>query len=68
MLFVTHNIRESIMLGSRVIVLSKSPSHIMRTFNVDHKVRVEEEMEYLGFGELYGEIYGSLKEQEQEVR
>jgi len=67
-IFVTHNIRESIMLGSRVIILSKSPSHIMRDFNVDHKVRVDETVESLGFGELYGEIYGSLKEQEQEVR
>ena len=66
--FVTHNIRESIMLGSRVVVLSKSPSRIMREFKIDHKVRVDEEMEYLGFGELYGEIYGSLKKQEQEVR
>ena len=66
--FVTHNIRESIMLGSRVVVLSKSPSRIMREFKIDHEVRVDRGMEYLGFGELYGEIYGSLKELEQGVK
>ena len=62
--FVTHNIRESIILGSRVIVLSKSPSRIMQEFKVDHKIRVDETMESLAFGELYWEIYGLLKEQE----
>ncbi len=62
--FVTHNIRESIVLGSRVIVLSKSPSRIMQEFNVDQKIRVDETMESLAFGELYWEIYGLLKEQE----
>ncbi len=62
--FVTHNIRESIILGSRVIVLSKSPSRIVQEFKVDHKIRVDEKMESLVFGELYWEIYGLLKEQE----
>ncbi len=63
-IFVTHNIRESIILGSRVIVLSKSPSRIMRDFKIDHKIRVEEPMESVGSGDLYGKIYGLLKEQE----
>lgn len=62
--FVTHNIRESIILGSRVIVLSKSPSRIVQEFKVDHKIRVDKTMESLAFGELYWEIYGLLKEQE----
>ena len=62
--FVTHNIQESIMLGSRVIVLSKPPSRIMQEFKVDHKVRADEAMGSFGFGALYEEIYGLLEEQE----
>lgn len=62
--FVTHNIRESIILGSRVIVLSKSPSRIMQEFKIDHKIRDDETMESVGSGDLYGKIYSLLKEQE----
>ena len=62
--FVTHNIRESIILGSRVIVLSKSPSRIIQEFKIDHKIRDDEIMESVGSGDLYGKIYGLLKEQE----
>ncbi len=33
--FVTHNIDEAVLLGSRIIVLSNRPTSILKTFNVD---------------------------------
>lgn len=63
-IFVTHNIRESILLGGRVIVLSNPPSHIIQEFKVDHKFRVDEVMESTESGGLYGKIYELLKDQE----
>lgn len=33
--FVTHNIDEAVLLGSRVVVLSNRPTSILKTFNID---------------------------------
>src|SRR5436309_14463219 len=34
-LFVTHNVREAVALGDRVLVFSPRPGHIVREFSVD---------------------------------
>jgi NitT/TauT family transport system ATP-binding protein len=34
-LFVTHNVREAIVLGDRVVVFSARPGRIKRIFNID---------------------------------
>jgi NitT/TauT family transport system ATP-binding protein len=34
-LFVTHNVREAVVLGDRVVVLSARPGHIKKTFSIN---------------------------------
>ncbi len=67
-LFVTHNITESVILGDRVIIFKHRPSQIKREVRIDyHRPRLAEDENLLKFqheilGELKDEIKESLKE------
>lgn len=60
-LFVTHNIDEAIVLGSKVLVFSERPGRIVREFNIDlprPRNRMTQE-----FTDLFVQIRQSLSEQ-----
>ena len=60
-LFVTHDVREAVSLGDRVLLLSKRPSHIKREFKVDlPRPRSAEDP---ALHSLVKEILGELKEE-----
>jgi NitT/TauT family transport system ATP-binding protein len=70
LLFVTHDIDESIYLAQRVVVLSSSPTHVVESIGVD----LPDERDQLStradptFTDLRGRVYGLIKAAKQEVR
>ncbi|KAF4408972.1 MULTISPECIES: ABC transporter ATP-binding protein [Streptomyces] len=60
-LFVTHNVREAVRLGQRVVLLSSRPGRVARTWEVEvpHPRRIED----AAVAELALEITGHLREE-----
>jgi NitT/TauT family transport system ATP-binding protein len=64
MLFVTHDIDESVYLGERVVMLSASPTHVMETLDID----LPDERDQLKtrsdprFVELRSHVYARIQE------
>jgi NitT/TauT family transport system ATP-binding protein len=67
LLFVTHDIDESVYLAQRVIVLSSSPTHVVESLDVD----LPDERDQLAtradprFTELRGHVYGQIQKAKQ---
>ncbi|CAM2947965.1 MULTISPECIES: ABC transporter ATP-binding protein [Dermacoccus] len=59
--FVTHNVREAVRLGQRVVLLSSRPGRVARTWDVDlpHPRIIEDS----GVGDLSREITARLREE-----
>ena len=59
--FVTHNVREAVRLGQRVVLLSSRPGRVVRTWDVDlpHPRIIEDS----GVGDLAREITARLREE-----
>jgi NitT/TauT family transport system ATP-binding protein len=56
-LFVTHDIREAILLGDRVLLLSARPGRIQKCFDSSlPKPRTRETLKHPAFVKLYEEI------------
>ena len=54
---ITHDIDEALLLGTRVIVMSKSPGRILREFNINFtSIAAENEYGYVEMGEEYRKI------------
>ena len=62
-IFVTHNVREAVRLGQRVLLMSSRPGRIVRDWNIDapEPRRIEDE----NISKLAGEITAELR---QEIR
>ncbi|OGA61717.1 MAG: hypothetical protein A3G81_07785 [Betaproteobacteria bacterium RIFCSPLOWO2_12_FULL_65_14] len=62
-LFVTHDVEESILLGNRVILMSRRPAKIHRIFDIDipHPRSVIDARVAPAFQEAYREIWKELK-------
>ncbi len=45
-LFITHDIEEAIFISDKIVVLSKSPSYVFRTFNSIHKSETDNNIKY----------------------
>lgn len=60
-LFVTHNVREAVRLGDRVLVLSARPGHVKREFKI-HLPRPRQ-MEDHALVDLAREILGEVKDE-----
>lgn len=57
--FVTHNVREAVRLGQRVVLLSSRPGRVLRTWDVD--LPSSRSLEDASVMELAAEITGSLR-------
>lgn len=57
--FVTHNVREAVRLGQRVVLLSSRPGRVLRTWDVD--LPTSRSLEDVSVMELAAEITGSLR-------
>ena len=70
LLFVTHDIDESVYLAQRVIMLSSSPTHVVETLDVD----LPDTRDQLStradsrFTELRGHVYAQIQKAKQEAR
>lgn len=58
-IFVTHNVREAVRLGQRVVLLSSRPGRVLRTWDVD--LPSTRSLEDHSVMELAAEITGSLR-------
>jgi len=58
-IFVTHNVREAVLLGQRVVLLSSRPGRVLRTWDVD--LPSSRSLEDVSVMELAAEITGSLR-------
>src|SRR5256885_484104 len=63
-LFVTHNVREAVALGDRVIVFAPRPGRIMREFHVD--LPRPRSLEDHGLVDMAAEILGVLRQELKE--
>jgi len=67
-LFVTHNVTESVILGDRVAIFKHRPSKIKKEIKIDyHRPRLVEDQNLLKYqheilGELKDEVKESMKE------
>ncbi len=68
-LFVTHDIDESVYLGERVLVLSRSPTHVQETVEIDlPAVRDQITTRALPrFTELRTHVYGQIQQAKREA-
>ncbi|GGB40296.1 ABC transporter ATP-binding protein [Flexivirga endophytica] len=57
--FVTHNVREAVRLGQRVVLLSSRPGRVLRTWNVD--LPSSRSLEDVSVMELAADITSSLR-------
>ena len=67
--FVTHDIDESVYLGERVVVLSASPTTVMQDVPIDLG-SVRSQLETRAdprFGQLRGQIYALIKDAKHQV-
>jgi NitT/TauT family transport system ATP-binding protein len=70
LLFVTHDIDESVYLAQRVIILSAAPTHVVETLEVD----LPDTRDQLStradprFTELRGRVYAQIQKAKQEAR
>ncbi|WP_238011296.1 ABC transporter ATP-binding protein [Dactylosporangium sp. AC04546] len=64
LLFVTHDIDEAVYLGQRVIVLSKSPTHVIDTLDVDLPPERDQltTRSAARFTELRGRVYEQIQQ------
>lgn len=60
-IFVTHNIREAVCLGTRVLVFTAQPGRVKKEYRID--LKRPREMSSLEVMMLSNEIYGELKEE-----
>jgi NitT/TauT family transport system ATP-binding protein len=60
-LFVTHNVREAVRLGDRVVLLSSRPGRVVREYPVD--IARPRRIEDTGVSRLSGEITRALREE-----
>jgi NitT/TauT family transport system ATP-binding protein len=60
-LFVTHNVREAVRLGDRVVLLSSRPGRIIKEYQVP--IERPRRMDTAPVAELAGEITGRLREE-----
>lgn len=61
MLFVTHDIREAILLSDRIILLSSRPGAVLNSFvSPLPKPRTREYLRYQEFSAIYEEIIDSF--------
>jgi NitT/TauT family transport system ATP-binding protein len=60
-IFVTHNVREAVRLGQRVVLLSSRPGRVLQEWKVD--VPQPRRLESVGVAELSGEITDQLREE-----
>jgi ABC-type nitrate/sulfonate/bicarbonate transport system ATPase subunit len=61
-IMVTHDIREAVFLGSRVVVMSPRPGRITGTFDVDlPRPRSTEFQRSTQLAEIAQQVYGSLR-------
>ena len=60
-IFVTHNVREAVRLGQRVVLLSSRPGRVSQTWDVD--LPQPRAIEDAGVGELSREITSRLREE-----
>ena len=61
MLFVTHNVREAVRLGQRVVLLSSRPGRVVRDWKVD--IKGPRTIEHPAVGALAAEITVRLREE-----
>jgi NitT/TauT family transport system ATP-binding protein len=70
LLFVTHDIDESVYLAQRVVILSSAPTHVVETLEVD----LPDTRDQLStradprFTELRGRVYAQIQKAKQEAR
>jgi len=70
LLFVTHDIDESVYLSQRVIILSSAPTHVVESLDVD----LPDMRDQLStradprFTELRGHVYAQIQKAKQEAR
>lgn len=57
-IFVTHNIQESIILGDKIVVMGKGPGHIKKIYNNNLKKPRRPDNE--GFSDLWHDLYENL--------
>jgi len=70
LLFVTHDIDESVYLAQRVIILSSAPTHVIESIDVDLP-DVRDQLSTRAdarFTELRGRVYGQIQKAKQEAR
>jgi NitT/TauT family transport system ATP-binding protein len=58
-LFVTHDVREAVRLGDRVVLLSSRPGRVIETYDID--LERPRELESAAVGELATEITARLR-------
>jgi NitT/TauT family transport system ATP-binding protein len=62
--FVTHNINESVQLSDRVMVMTARPGRVKTVFKIDlPRPRDSSIIESEKFGRLVGQVWGTLREE-----
>jgi NitT/TauT family transport system ATP-binding protein len=67
-LFITHDVEESVYISDRVLVMTNRPGRVKKEVVVDlERPRRHEMLGSTRFGELYGEVLESIREESLEI-
>ena len=65
-IFVTHSIREALVIGSRISLFKTRPGEIKQIFDLDEMFGIQQKRQLAdpGFGKLEAEIYDMMRQDE----